>query len=149
MAEGNPVHDMIPWIPGLVVDVVDAASAAQDNEPQPVPVPPPLGDQLPILVIQEEEPLKILTRRRTLEPAIDRYLPRGQETLLISTLRHRRSTYATPTMIPASQPARLAPVFARSLVTCLFCSERRPGPARRVATARRDLCPETGRMRLG
>jgi site-specific recombinase XerD len=31
----------------------------------------------------------------------------------------------------------------------LFCSDRRPGPARRVATASRDLCPETGRMRLG
>lgn len=31
----------------------------------------------------------------------------------------------------------------------LFCSERRPGPARRTATPSRDLCPDTGRMRLG
>ncbi len=31
----------------------------------------------------------------------------------------------------------------------LFCAERRPGPARRAATPRRDQCPETGRMRLG
>jgi integrase len=31
----------------------------------------------------------------------------------------------------------------------LFCSERRPGPARRTATPSRDRCPETGRMRLG
>lgn len=31
----------------------------------------------------------------------------------------------------------------------LFCSERRPGPKRKAPTASRDLCPETGRMRLG
>lgn len=31
----------------------------------------------------------------------------------------------------------------------LFLSERRPGPNRRVTAARRDLCPETGRIRLG
>lgn len=31
----------------------------------------------------------------------------------------------------------------------LFCSERRPGSDRRSATARRDICPETGRIRLG
>lgn len=31
----------------------------------------------------------------------------------------------------------------------LFCSERQPGPARRATTQRRDLCPETGRARLG
>ena len=31
----------------------------------------------------------------------------------------------------------------------LFCSDRRPGPARRSAAPSRDLCPETGRMRLG
>lgn len=31
----------------------------------------------------------------------------------------------------------------------LFCSERRPGPARRTATSGRDRCPETGRTRLG
>ncbi len=31
----------------------------------------------------------------------------------------------------------------------LFCSERRPGPARRAATPAWDLCPETGRIRLG
>lgn len=31
----------------------------------------------------------------------------------------------------------------------LFCSERRPGPARRATTPARDLCPETGRARLG
>lgn len=31
----------------------------------------------------------------------------------------------------------------------LFCSDRRPGPARRAATASRDVCPETGRIRLG
>lgn len=31
----------------------------------------------------------------------------------------------------------------------LFCSGRRPGPARRSATTSRDICPETGRMRLG
>lgn len=31
----------------------------------------------------------------------------------------------------------------------LFCTERRPGPARRAAAAERDICPETGRIRLG
>ncbi|MFR9802816.1 tyrosine-type recombinase/integrase [Pseudonocardia sp. RS010] len=31
----------------------------------------------------------------------------------------------------------------------LFCSERRPGPVRRATTPARDLCPETGRARLG
>ena len=31
----------------------------------------------------------------------------------------------------------------------LFLSDRRPGPARRSATSNRDLCPETGRSRLG
>jgi site-specific recombinase XerD len=31
----------------------------------------------------------------------------------------------------------------------LFCSDRQPGPARRSATPSRDLCRETGRMRLG
>lgn len=31
----------------------------------------------------------------------------------------------------------------------LFLAERRPGPARRATTAARDLCPETGRARLG
>jgi integrase len=31
----------------------------------------------------------------------------------------------------------------------LFCSERRPGARRKAPTATRDLCPETGRMRLG
>lgn len=31
----------------------------------------------------------------------------------------------------------------------LFCSQRRPGPACRATTPGRDLCPETGRMRLG
>jgi site-specific recombinase XerD len=31
----------------------------------------------------------------------------------------------------------------------LFCSERRPGPARRAAAASRDICPETQRIRLG
>jgi integrase len=31
----------------------------------------------------------------------------------------------------------------------LFLSDRRPGTTRRSATTSRDLCPETGRMRLG
>ena len=31
----------------------------------------------------------------------------------------------------------------------LFCSNRRPNPARRAAADSRDLCPETGRIRLG
>lgn len=31
----------------------------------------------------------------------------------------------------------------------LFCSERRPGPARRATAELRDICPETGRIRLG
>jgi integrase len=31
----------------------------------------------------------------------------------------------------------------------LFCSGRRPGPGRRAATAARDVCPETGHVRLG
>jgi site-specific recombinase XerD len=31
----------------------------------------------------------------------------------------------------------------------IFCSERRPGPTRRAAAPKRDICPETGRMRLG
>lgn len=31
----------------------------------------------------------------------------------------------------------------------LFLSDRKPGPARRAAAPARDLCPETGRMRLG
>jgi site-specific recombinase XerD len=31
----------------------------------------------------------------------------------------------------------------------LFCSDRAPGPARRATTPTRDICPETGRVRLG
>jgi site-specific recombinase XerD len=31
----------------------------------------------------------------------------------------------------------------------LFLSDRKPGPARRAAAPARDLCPETGRLRLG
>ncbi|HET9258113.1 MAG TPA: tyrosine-type recombinase/integrase [Pseudonocardiaceae bacterium] len=31
----------------------------------------------------------------------------------------------------------------------LFCSERRPGPARKATAQERDICPETGRIRLG
>ena len=31
----------------------------------------------------------------------------------------------------------------------LLLAERRPGPARRATTAARDLCPTTGRARLG
>ncbi|PZS22164.1 MAG: site-specific integrase, partial [Pseudonocardiales bacterium] len=31
----------------------------------------------------------------------------------------------------------------------LFRTDRRPGPARRATTATRDLCPDTGRARLG
>jgi len=31
----------------------------------------------------------------------------------------------------------------------LFCSDRRPGPARRATTISRDVCPDTGRARLG
>jgi hypothetical protein len=31
----------------------------------------------------------------------------------------------------------------------LFLSEHRPGPHRRATTDARDLCPETGRARLG
>lgn len=31
----------------------------------------------------------------------------------------------------------------------LFCSDRAPGPARRATTPTRDICPETGRIRLG
>jgi len=31
----------------------------------------------------------------------------------------------------------------------LFCTDRRPGPARRATTTSRDVCPETGRARLG
>lgn len=46
--------------------------------------------------------------------------------------------------------ALLLPRYLRGRETGpLFCSDRRPGPARRAATPSRDLCPETGRMRLG
>jgi len=31
----------------------------------------------------------------------------------------------------------------------LFCSDRAPGPARRATTPTHDICPETGRIRLG
>lgn len=31
----------------------------------------------------------------------------------------------------------------------MFCSARRPGPARRAATGQRDICPETCRIRQG
>jgi len=74
-------------------------------EPKPVRVPPTLADELPIFIVEEEEPLKLLARRVAVETAIRRHLLRGQETLLIFTLGHRhgRSTYATVTMIIASQ----------------------------------------------
>lgn len=46
--------------------------------------------------------------------------------------------------------ALLLPRYLRGRETGpLFCSERRPGGQRRAPTSSRDLCPETGRMRLG
>jgi len=45
--------------------------------------------------------------------------------------------------------AILLPRYLRGRQAPLFCSERRPGPARRATTPARDLCPETGRMRQG
>jgi integrase len=46
--------------------------------------------------------------------------------------------------------ARLLPRYLKGREAGpLFCSDRRPGPARRAATPSRDICPETGRMRLG
>jgi site-specific recombinase XerD len=46
--------------------------------------------------------------------------------------------------------ALLLPRYLRGRQTGpLFCSERRPGPARRAAARNRDICPETGRIRLG
>jgi site-specific recombinase XerD len=46
--------------------------------------------------------------------------------------------------------ALLLPRYLRGRETGpLFCSERRPGPHRKAPTPSRDLCPETGRMRLG
>jgi hypothetical protein len=76
------------------------------REPQPVGVPAPIGDQLSIFIIQEEEPLKLLPRWCAIEPSIRRHLPRGQETLLVTTVGHGRSTYAPLTTITASRPAQ-------------------------------------------
>lgn len=46
--------------------------------------------------------------------------------------------------------ALLLPRYLRGRETGpLLCSERRPGRQRKAPTPRRDLCPETGRMRLG
>ena len=53
------------------------------REPKTVRIPSPLRYQLPILIIEEEEPLKLLRRRRDVETATDRQLLRGQEALLM------------------------------------------------------------------
>ncbi len=54
--------------PGLVVHVMDAASAAQDNEPQPVVITASNGDQIPVGIIEMEEPLQIRLRQLALKP---------------------------------------------------------------------------------
>jgi integrase len=46
--------------------------------------------------------------------------------------------------------ALLLPRYLRGRETGpLFCSERCPGPARKATAQERDICPETGRIRLG
>jgi hypothetical protein len=50
--------------------VMDRDLRALDNEPKTAPITPTLRDQLPILVIKEEEPLKLLTRGRAIETAL-------------------------------------------------------------------------------
>lgn len=56
------------------MDVVDAASAAQDNEPQPVSRTPTPAHDRQVVVIEEEEPIKVQLRHRPNEPAIGPYL---------------------------------------------------------------------------
>jgi hypothetical protein len=60
--------------PNLVVYVVDAASAAQDNKPQTVTRATTATNQLQIPVIEEEEPFQLSPRNRTRELRIHRYL---------------------------------------------------------------------------
>ena len=54
--------------PGLVVHVMNAASATQDNEPQPVVITASNGDQFPVGVIEIEKPPQIRLRQLTPEP---------------------------------------------------------------------------------
>jgi len=47
------------------------------RKPKTTRIAPTLRDELPVLVIEEEEPLKLLTRRRAVETATRRQLLRG------------------------------------------------------------------------
>jgi hypothetical protein len=49
--------------------VVDGPDSARDNEPQPVVVPTPARDQLPVFVIEVEEPLQLNAGQRP-KPAV-------------------------------------------------------------------------------
>jgi hypothetical protein len=61
------------------------------SEPEPVVVTTPLRDQIPVRVVQEEEPLqRRLIRRHSREPAVLHDLLISQE-----SGRHDRSTYGT------------------------------------------------------
>ena len=51
-----------------------------EREPQPVVITTPLRDQLPVRVVQEEEPLQHRLIRRSRVPAIRRLLGGGQKT---------------------------------------------------------------------
>ena len=50
------------------MDVVDSTSVAQDNEPQPIVITASNGDQIPVGIIEMEEPLQIRLRQLTHEP---------------------------------------------------------------------------------
>jgi hypothetical protein len=69
------------------------------------------GIRVTILVIEEEKPLKLLTRGRAVETATGRQLLRCQEALLTTVLRHEHSTYATVTRVTVHRARLLSASF--------------------------------------
>ena len=51
--------------------------------------------------------------------------------------------------MPVSHVSRSSPLIADRERGPLFLSQYRPGPHRKATTDLRDICPETGRARLG
>jgi hypothetical protein len=101
------------------------------REPQPIRRPTTLTDQLPVDVVQEEEPLQILDHRRPHETPVRLNLASGKKSTLVIILGHRWSTYGSPNLITIAGPQRR---FACTL-TSLSASLRKitsQGPKLRV-----------------
>ena len=73
--------------------VMDAPLAAQDNEPGAIVVTPPLRDQIPVLVVQEEKAPQLRPSRLLVEPSV-------RLSLLITQKFHwHEPTISVPPMI--------------------------------------------------